>query len=83
VQKWHDAGNTGFKDITLRSREGRTEENRSWKGPECKNGTRDQGLREQLRGSKRIKDLGNRRLLYLRKEKGTAIGIKGWSSAHR
>jgi hypothetical protein len=62
---------------------GRTFGKRRWKGPECNNGIRDRDLRQQLRGSKRIKDLGDRQLLYLRKEKGTAIGIRGWSSGQQ
>jgi hypothetical protein len=31
----------GIDNIALRTRKGRTEENRRWKGPECKNGIRD------------------------------------------
>jgi hypothetical protein len=47
------------------------------KGTECKNGIRDQGLRQQLRGKIGIKDLGDRRPLYVRKKRATAIDIGG------
>jgi hypothetical protein len=53
------------------------------KGPECKNAIRDRGLRLQLRGSKRIKDLGGRLPLCLRKERATTNGIGWWSSGQR
>jgi hypothetical protein len=36
----------------------RKDEKRLWKCPECKNGISHRGLREQLRGTKRIKDPG-------------------------
>jgi hypothetical protein len=39
---------------------------RRWKGPECNNGIRDRGLRQQLRGSKWIKNPGTRRQLPLK-----------------
>jgi hypothetical protein len=45
------------------------EKNRRWKGPECNNGIRDRGLRQQLRGSKRIKNPGIRQQLRLKIER--------------
>jgi hypothetical protein len=53
---------------------------RLWKGPECNNGIRDRGLREQLQSRMRIEDLGGRRPQYLRKERTTSNGIRRWSS---
>jgi hypothetical protein len=54
-------------DVAPRSPKGCTFGRRRWKGPEFNNDIRDRGLRQQLRGSKRIKDLGGRRPLCLRK----------------
>jgi hypothetical protein len=42
---------------------------RRWKDPECNNGIRDQGIKQKLQGSKWIKDLGSRLLLYLRNKR--------------
>jgi hypothetical protein len=39
---------------------------RRWKGPECNNDIRDRGLRQQPRGSKRIKNRGRRWQLHLK-----------------
>jgi hypothetical protein len=39
---------------------------RRGKGPECNNGIRDRGLRQELRGSKRIRNQGTRRQLRLK-----------------
>jgi hypothetical protein len=39
------------------------EDNKRLKGPECKNGIRDRGLRQQLRSETGIKDPGARRQL--------------------
>jgi hypothetical protein len=36
---------------------------RGWKGLECSNDMRDQGLKQQLRGNERINNSGIRRLL--------------------
>jgi hypothetical protein len=41
----------------------RKSEKRLWKCPECNSGLSDRGLRQQLRGNKRIKDPGGRRSL--------------------
>jgi hypothetical protein len=59
---------------------GRTEENRRWKSSECNNGIRDRDIKQQLPGSKRIKDLGDRRSLCSRKEITTTNEIDGWIS---
>jgi hypothetical protein len=67
-------------NVVQETRKGRTFEERRWNGPECNNGIRDRGWRQQLRGSKRMKDLGGRRPLCLRKERATRNGIGGWSS---
>jgi hypothetical protein len=69
VQKWHDTGKTGFRDkenMTLHWEPGKDgTEDRRWKGPEWKNGIRDRGQRQQLRGKIRIKDLGSGWRQYL------------------
>jgi hypothetical protein len=72
--------NTTRKGITVRkdrARENvvretpkRTEENRRWKYPECKNGTRYKGLKQLLQGSKQMMD-------------PTPNGIEGWSQGKR
>jgi hypothetical protein len=38
------------------TRNGRTEQTGRWKGPVCENGSRNRGLKQQLRSSKRIKN---------------------------
>jgi hypothetical protein len=43
------------------------------KGPECKNGISDRGLKQKQRGSERIKDLGDRRPIYVRKKRITSM----------
>jgi hypothetical protein len=44
---------SGWNNVAGGDSEGRTDQKRCWKGPESKEGTRDRGLREQLRlGSK-------------------------------
>jgi hypothetical protein len=58
-------------NVEQETRKGRTEENRRRKGPECNNGIRDRGLRQQLRGSKRLKDPYIRRNLRLKIERTT------------
>jgi hypothetical protein len=70
-------------DIAPRSPKGWTFRKRGWKGLECNNDIRDQGLRQQLRGKKRIKDLGSIWPLYLKKDRKTVNGIRGWSSGQR
>jgi hypothetical protein len=84
VQEWHGAGDTVAKvynvdNVVQETRKGRTFGRRRQPKPECNNGIRDQGLRQQLRGSKRIMDIGGRRPLYLRKARTTANGIGGCS----
>jgi hypothetical protein len=54
-----------------------------WKGPECNSGIRDRGLRQQLQGSKLIKNLVGGWPLYLRKNRTTTDGIGGCSSGQR
>jgi hypothetical protein len=48
------------------------EENRRLKGPECKNGIRYRGLREQFQGKIGIKDLRTRWQLHLKSERTTS-----------
>jgi hypothetical protein len=67
-------------DVASRNPKGRTFGMRRWKGPEYYNDIRARGLKQQLRGSKRIKDLGGRRPLYLRKKRTITDDIGGWSS---
>jgi hypothetical protein len=43
------------------------------KGPECKNDIRDRGLKQQQRGSERIKNLGDRRQIYVRNKRITSM----------
>jgi hypothetical protein len=76
--KRYDHGN-----VVQETRKGLTFGKRHWKGPKCNNGIRDQGLRQQLRGNKRIKDLGGKWLLCLRKKRRTTNGIREWSSGQR
>jgi hypothetical protein len=70
-------------DDAPRSPKGRTFGKRRWKGPECNSGIRDKGFRQELRGSKGMKYLGDRRPLYPRKKGTTTDGIGGWSSGER
>jgi hypothetical protein len=47
---------------------------RMWKGPKFKKKSiRDRGLKEQQRGSERIKDQGDRRPIYVRKKRITSM----------
>jgi hypothetical protein len=69
-------------DIAPKSPKWQTFGKRRQKGPECKNGIRNWGLRQQLQGSKWIKNLGSRRPLHPRKEKAIA-NVTGWSSGQR
>jgi hypothetical protein len=55
--------------IAPRTRKGRMEGNKRLKGPECKNGIRDRGIRQQLCSETGIKDPGTRRQLRPRIEK--------------
>jgi hypothetical protein len=64
-------------DIAPRTRKRRTEENRRVKGPECKNGVRYRGLRQQFQGKTGIKDPRTRWQLRLKKERTTTNGIEG------
>jgi hypothetical protein len=71
------------KSVVQEDRKGWALGKRRWKSSECKNGIRDRGLKQQLRGSKQIKDLGGRLPLCLRKERTTMNGIGEWSSGQR
>jgi hypothetical protein len=55
---------------------------RLWKRQKCKINIRGRRLRQQLRGRKRIKGLGVRLQLCLRKKR-TANDIEGWSAGQR
>jgi hypothetical protein len=65
----HGLQKQGKDDIAPRTRKGRTQENKCFKGPECKNGVRYRCLRQQLQGKNGIKDRDTRRQLRLRIEK--------------
>jgi hypothetical protein len=52
-------------DVTPRSPKGRTFGKRLWKGPGCKIGIRDRGLRQHLQGRYELKDLGGGLQRYL------------------
>jgi hypothetical protein len=52
----HGLQRQGNDDIAPRTWKGRTEENKRLKGPECKNGVRYRGLRQQFQGKTGIKD---------------------------
>ncbi|PNF35279.1 hypothetical protein B7P43_G04804 [Cryptotermes secundus] len=79
-RRGHDRKRYGQDSVIQETRKGRTFGKRRWKGPECNSVI---SLRQQLRGSKRIKDLGGRRLLCLRKERTTTNGVGEWSSGQR
>jgi hypothetical protein len=64
----HDCKRRDQDSVVQETQKGLTFGKRCWKGPECNNGIRDQGLRQQLRGSKRIKNQGTRRQLRLKIE---------------
>jgi hypothetical protein len=78
-RRGHDRKRKDQDNVVHETQNGRTFGKRRWKGPECNNGI----LKQQLRGSKRIKYLGGRVPLYLRKERATTNGIGGWSLAQR
>jgi hypothetical protein len=82
--KWHDPGSTGFrnkeKTHCTENPERMKREEQTLEGPKIQKWHKHRGLRQWLQGSKRIKDLGDNWLLCLKEEKGTAIGIRGWSS---
>jgi hypothetical protein len=70
----HDRKRYYRNDVVQETQKGRTFGKRRLKGPECNSGIRDQGLRQQLQGSKRIKNPGTRRQLCL-KIKRTSDGV--------
>jgi hypothetical protein len=67
--KEHGLQRQGNDDIAPRTQKGLTEETKRLNSPECKNGVRYQGLRQQLQGKIGIKDPDTRRQLHLRIEK--------------
>jgi hypothetical protein len=72
------AGKQAEQEIKKRRKDGK----RLRKHQECNRGLRDVGLRQQLPGRKRIKDLGVRLQLYLKKKR-TTNGIKWWRAGDR
>jgi hypothetical protein len=72
------ARNQAEQEIKKRRKDGK----RLRKHPECNRGLKDVGLKQQLQGWKRIKDLGVR-LPLCPKKKGTTNAIQGWSAGHR
>jgi hypothetical protein len=50
----HDRKRYNQDNVAARSPRERTSGMRRWKGPECNNGMRDRGLKQQLRGNERI-----------------------------
>jgi hypothetical protein len=79
----HGLQRQGTDNIAPRTRKGRTEENRSFNCPECKNGISNRGRKQQLRGRMRISDLCGGQPLNLRKERTATNGIEGWSAGQR
>jgi hypothetical protein len=63
-------------DVTPRSPKGRTFGKRLWKGPGCKTGMRDQGLRQHLQGRYEVKDLGSGQPRYLKKPDLKKVQVK-------
>jgi hypothetical protein len=69
-------------NVVQETRKGRTFGETHWKGQQCNNGIRGQGLKEQLQGNKRIKNPGRRRQLRLEIERMSkefdrkALGLK-------
>jgi hypothetical protein len=55
-RRGHDRKRHDQVDVVQDTRQGRTFGRRRWKGSECNNDIRDRGLKQQLRGSKQIKD---------------------------
>jgi hypothetical protein len=70
--------NQAEQEIKKRRKDGK----RLQKHPECNRGLRNVGLRQQLPDRKRIKDLGIRLPLYLKKKR-TMNAIEGWSTGER
>jgi hypothetical protein len=66
--RWHDRKRYHQHNVVQETRKEWTFGKRRWKGPECNKGIRNQGLRQQLRGSKQMKDLYDRWPLCLRKD---------------
>jgi hypothetical protein len=75
----HDGKRHGQVNVGREIKKRRKEGKRLRKHPECNRGLRDVGLRQQLRGRKRIKDLGVRLPLCLKKKR-TTNAIEGWST---
>jgi hypothetical protein len=70
VVRKNQTRNQAIRGTLKRRKDGK----RLWKCPECKNGIRDRGLRQQLQGRMRIKNPGTRRQLHLKIE-GTSDRI--------
>jgi hypothetical protein len=75
-QDW--ARNQGEQEIKKR----RKDRKKLRKHYECNRGLRDVGLKQQLRGWKRIKDIGVRLPLYTKKKR-TTNAFEGWSVGQR
>jgi hypothetical protein len=78
----HDGKRHGQVNVGQEFKERRKNRKRLWKHPECNSDLRDVSLRQQLRGRKRIKDLGVRLPLCL-KNKRMMNTIEGWSAGQR
>jgi hypothetical protein len=88
VQEWHGARKISSGKILARKQaeqeinKRRKDGKRLRKHQECTRGLRDVGLRQQLPGRKRIKDLGVRLQLYLKKKRKTNA-IEWWRAGER
>jgi hypothetical protein len=82
-----DAGDMIARDMTrtmfYKNPEGTDVREETFKGIDCNSGIGDRLLKQQIQGSKRMKDLGGRRPLCLRKERTTTNHIRGWSLGQR
>jgi hypothetical protein len=70
-RRGHDRKGYNKENVGQETQKGRTSRVRRWKGPECDNGIRDQGLKQQLHSSRWIKNLCGRLLLHLGNQKTT------------
>jgi hypothetical protein len=69
-QQVNSIGKVCARDNVVQETPKRTEENRRWKYPECKNGIRYKGLKQLQQDSKQMMD-------------PTPKGIEGWSQGKR
>jgi hypothetical protein len=76
-RKENSVGRDSTKDkVMLRSPKGGTFGKRLWKGPECNTGIRDRGLRQNLQGRYKVKDLGSRQPRYVKNPDLKKVQVK-------